>query len=80
MSTLSNVTFRRGEANPLSVMVALDTIPEAKSSQTGVSVNYTPDYKHVTSRGVKFGTYLGLPTEEKTELRITSLQTVLTYI
>ena len=53
MSTLSNVTTRRGEANPPSVRVlrgieattgrlAPDTIPEAKSSQTGVSVRYVP--------------------------------------
>ena len=47
MSTLSNVETRRGEANPPSVRVAPDTIPEAKSSQTGVSVKYvpTPDKK-----------------------------------
>lgn len=38
MSTLSNVTTRRGEANPLSVGLTPDSIPEAKSSQTGVSV------------------------------------------
>ena len=42
MSTLSNVETRRGEANPPSVRVAPDTIPEAKSSQTGVSVRYVP--------------------------------------
>ena len=42
MSTLSNVETRRGEANPPSVRVASDTIPEAKSSQTGVSVRYVP--------------------------------------
>ena len=53
MSTLSNVKTRRGEANPPSVRVlrgieategrlAPDTIPEAKSSQTGVSVRYVP--------------------------------------
>lgn len=40
MSTLSNVTTRRGEANPLSVGLTPDSIPEAKSSQTGVSVRY----------------------------------------
>ena len=47
MSTLSNVETRRGEANPPSVRVAPDTIPEARSSQTGVSVRYvpTPDKK-----------------------------------
>jgi transcription antitermination factor NusG len=42
MSTLSNVETRRGEANPLCVRVAPETIPEAKSSQTGVSVKYVP--------------------------------------
>ena len=42
MSTLSNVETGRGQANPPSVRVALDTIPEAKSSQTGVSVRYVP--------------------------------------
>ena len=42
MSTLSNVETRRGEANPPSVRVASETIPEAKSSQTGVSVRYAP--------------------------------------
>ena len=43
MNTLSNVETRRGEANPPSVRVAPDTIPEATSSQTGVSVRYVPD-------------------------------------
>lgn len=42
MSTLSNVETRRGEAKPLSVRVAPDSIPEARSSQTGVSVRYVP--------------------------------------
>ena len=42
MSTLSNVATRRGEAKPPSVRVAPDTIPEARSSQTGVSVKYVP--------------------------------------
>ena len=42
MSTLSNVTTRRSEANPPSVRAVPDTIPEAKSSQTGVSVRYVP--------------------------------------
>ena len=42
MSTLSNVKTRGGEANPSSVRVAPETIPEAKSSQTGVSVRYVP--------------------------------------
>ena len=43
MSTLSNVGTRRGEAKPPSVKLALDTIPEAQSSKTGVSVRYVPD-------------------------------------
>ena len=42
MNTLSNVGTRRGEANPPSVRVAPDTIPEARSSKTGVSVRYVP--------------------------------------
>ena len=42
MNTLSNVETRRGEVNPPSVRVAPDTIPEARSSQTGVSVRYVP--------------------------------------
>ena len=42
MSTLSNVETRRGEAKPPSVRVVPDTIPEAKSSQSGVSVKYVP--------------------------------------
>ena len=42
MSTLSNVETGRGQANPPSVRVAPDTIPEAKSSQTGASVKYVP--------------------------------------
>ena len=42
MSTLSNVETGRGQAKPPSVRVAPDTIPEAKSSQTGVSVRYVP--------------------------------------
>ena len=47
MSTLSNVETGRGQAKPPSVRVAPDTIPKAKSSQTGVSVRYvpTPDKK-----------------------------------
>ena len=47
MSTLSNVETGRGQAKPPSVRVAPDTIPEARSSQTGVSVRYvpTPDKK-----------------------------------
>ena len=47
MSTLSNVTTRRGESNPPSIGFAPDAIPEAKSSQTGVSVRYVHDgHKH----------------------------------
>lgn len=42
MITLSNVKPRRGEANPPSVRVAPETIPQARSSQTGVSVRYVP--------------------------------------
>lgn len=42
MSTLSNVETRRGEVKPPSVRLAPDTIPEARSSQTGVSVRYVP--------------------------------------
>ena len=42
MSTLPNVETGRGQAKPPSVRVAPDTIPEAKSSQTGVSVRYIP--------------------------------------
>ena len=42
MSTLSNVTTRRGESNPPSIGFAPDAIPEAKSSQTGLSVRYVP--------------------------------------
>ena len=42
MSTLSNVETRRGEAIPPSVRLAADTIPEAQSSKTGVSVRYVP--------------------------------------
>ncbi|MCH5311624.1 MAG: UpxY family transcription antiterminator [Prevotella sp.] len=42
MSTLSNVKTRRGEAEPPGVRLIPDTIPEAKSSKTGVSVRYVP--------------------------------------
>ena len=42
MSTLSNVTTRRGESYPPSVRFAPDAFPEAKSSKTGVSVRYAP--------------------------------------
>lgn len=42
MSTLSNVTTRRGESHPPSVRPAPDAFPEAKSSKTGVSVRYAP--------------------------------------
>ena len=43
MSTLSNVTTRRGESNPHSVRFTPDAFPEAKSSKTGVSVRYVPE-------------------------------------
>lgn len=43
MSTLSNVAARGGETYPPSVRVEPETIPEAKSSTTGVSVEYVPD-------------------------------------
>ena len=43
MSTLSNVAARGGEIYPPSVRVAPETIPKAKSSKTGVSVEYVPD-------------------------------------
>ena len=42
MSTLSNVETGRGQAKPPGVRVAPETIPEAKSSKTGVSVRYVP--------------------------------------
>ena len=42
MSTLTNVTARRGETNPPSTRLAPDAFPEAKSSKTGVSVRYVP--------------------------------------
>ena len=42
MSTLSNVETGRGQANPPSVRVTPDTIPEAVSALTGVSVEYVP--------------------------------------
>ena len=42
MSTLSNVETGRGQANLRVSRVALDTIPDAKSSNTGVSVKYMP--------------------------------------
>ena len=42
MITLSNVKTGRGQADPPSVRIAPDTIPAAKSSQTGVSVRYVP--------------------------------------
>ena len=44
MSTLSNVETGRGQAKPPSFRVAPDTIPEARSSQTGVSVRYVPTF------------------------------------
>lgn len=42
MITLSNVKTRRGEKEPHSVRLTPAAIPEAKSSQTGVSVRYVP--------------------------------------
>ena len=42
MSTLSNVTTRRGEYNPPSVRFTPEAFPEAKSSKAGVSVRYVP--------------------------------------
>ncbi len=42
MSTLSNVATCGGETNPPCVRLISDTIPEAKSSATGVSVRYVP--------------------------------------
>jgi transcription antitermination factor NusG len=42
MSTLSNVETGRGQANPPSVRVTPDIIPEAVSALTGVSVEYVP--------------------------------------
>ncbi len=42
MSTLSNVTARRGESNPPSIRLTPDAFPEAKSSKTGASVRYVP--------------------------------------
>ena len=43
MSTLSNVETQGGELDPSSVKFTLDTIPEAKNVQTGVSVRYAHD-------------------------------------
>lgn len=43
MSTLSNVTTRRGELNPPCVSFTPDAFPEAKSSKTGASVRFVPD-------------------------------------
>ena len=43
MNTLSNVNTRRGEAIPPCVRFAPDAFPEAKSSKTGVSVDYVED-------------------------------------
>ena len=41
--TLSSVETRGGETNPPSIGLTPDAIPEAKSSKTGVSVEYAPD-------------------------------------
>ena len=49
MGTLSNVTTRRGELNPPSIRFTPDAFPEAKSSQTGVSVRYVPEPKSTES-------------------------------
>ncbi len=43
MSTLSNVTTRRGEQNPPSDSPTADAIPEAKNEVKGVSVRYVLD-------------------------------------
>lgn len=43
MSTLTNVKTRRGEKEPPSLRFTPEAFPEAKSSQTGVSVKYVPD-------------------------------------
>lgn len=43
MSTLSNVTTRRGESTPPSIRFTPDDFPQAKSSKTGVSVRYVPE-------------------------------------
>ena len=40
MNTLSNVETRQGESNPSNVRLTPDVFPEAKSSKTGVSVEY----------------------------------------
>ena len=42
MNTLSNVETGRGQANPPSVRVTPDSIPEAKCTLIGVSVGYEP--------------------------------------
>ena len=46
INTLSNVETRDGEAKPSGVRLTLNTIPEAKSSRTGVSVRYV----HATNK------------------------------
>lgn len=43
MNTLSNVEIRGGEEIPPSIRLTPDALPEAKSSQTGVSVEYAHD-------------------------------------
>ena len=43
MSTLSNVETGRGQTNPPSIRFTPNAFPEAKSSQTGVSVRYVTD-------------------------------------
>ena len=43
MSTLSNVNSSRGDIYPPSVSLIAESLPEAKSLKTGVSVRYVPD-------------------------------------
>lgn len=43
LSTLSNVKTGKGQANPPNVRIPPDFIPEAQSSQAGVSVRYVPE-------------------------------------
>ena len=55
MNTLSNVETGRGQAKPPSVRLAPETIPEAKSSNTWVSVRYIPEKKQ---KLVRFSSFL----------------------
>ncbi len=43
MTTLTNVCTHGGEADPPGARLIPDTIPEAKSTDKGVSVNFVPD-------------------------------------